>query len=111
MPMCAPASKSGHPSAFNMRPKVMPGSSIESRSTTNFAARFLNCHVSQGWLLFFGSAASFFLNRRAMECFCAVTSKPTPYVRVRLFYVDGSEDEGCWTGEEWEHEREEVHPV
>jgi len=46
-----------------------------------------------------------------VECFCATTSKPEPFVKVRLFYVDGSQSKGCWNGEEWEHEREEVHPV
>jgi len=43
--------------------------------------------------------------------FCAYTTKPTPYIRVKLFFEDFTETTGVWTGDRWECEQSEVHPV
>ena len=61
-----------------------------------------SCHSDQ-------TAAS--LSQVSMTTFCANNEKPAENVEVKLFFEDGSEEPGLWTGDEWRCHGNEVHPV
>ena len=51
------------------------------------------------------------MGKNADQIFDAETTKPEPYVALRLYFSDGSRKGGIWTGRVWWSEGHAVFPV